>query len=172
MQTRWTMTSSSGAAFFLCACLTTPATLNAKAASVERLQCPDAKTSQDDQRVLETTTVLRVNGQYLYTFASGGGKVTGTELVVRPPEGVSSERMTRVLQCHGAQAFLGHIDPARYPNDPYWLPDAWVDIDVKSQWGNFVATLRADTVSDNLRIMRRATAFAATHRRVAPNSGL
>ncbi|HEV3192517.1 MAG TPA: hypothetical protein VGY54_18535 [Polyangiaceae bacterium] len=152
-------------------CLVTRSTLSAKAADVEQLQCTDAKPSQSEMQVFQTMTVIRVDGQYSY-HSSGVGKVVGTRIVVRPPEGISTERMTRILQCHGAQALLGHIDPSQVSNDPYWLPDAWVEIDVKSEAGNYVAFLTTDTVSDNLRIMRRATAFAAAHSSGAAHSAL
>jgi hypothetical protein len=63
-------------------------------------------------------------------------RVSGAKLIVRPPAGVSAEQMTRVLQCHGARVLLGRVDSSAIPDDPYWLPDAWVHIDVRPENGN------------------------------------
>jgi hypothetical protein len=122
---------------------------------------------QDDPRLVRTTPVLQVEGRYDY-HESGIGKVTATRIVVRPPEGVSALRMTRVLQCHTARVVLGRPGAAELPNDPYVLPDTWVDIDVKEEEGNYVVLVSADRVSDNLRVLRRAKDFAAVQRSAGP----
>jgi hypothetical protein len=161
-----------GCVVFTSGCFLMGASLTAKAADVERMQCV-AGYEAVRLRTIQDTVVLRVEGDYSYHLASGIGKVTGTRLVIRPPDGVTAEKMTRILQCHGAQAVLGHVDGGQIPNDPYWLPDTWVSIDVKTEEGNFVATLSADTVHDNLRILHNAQAFAALHRvRSAASAGM
>jgi hypothetical protein len=76
--------------------------------------------------------------------------------------------MTRILQCHSARVALGRPEGVALPNDPFVLPEAWLDIDVKEEEGNFVATVSADTVADNLRVLQRAQAFAAAQRATPP----
>jgi hypothetical protein len=76
---------------------------------------------------------------------------------------VSAEQLTRILQCHSARALLGRLDRDSVPNDPYWLPDTWVNIDVKAEDGNFAVTLTADTVRDNLQVYGRANRYADGH---------
>jgi hypothetical protein len=121
----------------------------------------------EDVRLLQTTTV--VSAMPLYSHVITGkddseDRVTGARLIVRPPEGVSAERMTRVLQCHSAQVLLGQVDTSRLADDPYYLPNAWLDIEVKPENGNFVVVLRADSIPDGLAVLHRATAFAEAHR--------
>jgi len=142
-----------------------------RAASTERLQCADSKSPQDDAQVLQSMQVLSVLPKYMYS-GEVVGKVTGARIVIRPPEGVTSDRLTRILQCHGAREFLGHADPAQLPHDPYFLPDAWVSIDVEAVSGNYVVALESDTITNNLRILRQANEFAASQRAATTHSGL
>jgi hypothetical protein len=133
-----------------------------KAAYTERLQC-DAATAQDDLHVIQAAAVLEVEGHY-DVHESGISRVTATRVLLRPPQGVTADRMTRILQCHNARMVLGRADPVSLPDDPYSLPNTWLDISVKEQDGNYVVLLSADRVSDNIRVLKRAQAFAASHR--------
>jgi hypothetical protein len=89
--------------------------------------------------------------------------VSGAKLLIRPPDGLSSERLAGILQCHSAKVQLGQVDVSRFADDPYRLPDAWVDNDVKPEGGNFAVTLSSDTVAKNLQVLERASAFADAH---------
>jgi len=93
------------------------------------------------------------------------------KLTVRPPKGVSAEQLTRVLQCHSARALLGQLDGSAVRNDPYWLADTWVTIEVKPENGNFAVTVSADTLRDNLQVFSRAHSYADDHA-VAADVGL
>jgi hypothetical protein len=155
-----------GAVCVLAACAT-GVPPSAQAAKVERIQCSDPTAQHDDVRLLRTTTVLKAEPIYSHVISGRNNaedRVSGAKLLVRPPEGVSAERMTRVLQCHSARVLLGQIDRAQFPDDPYVLPDAWVDIDVKPEAGNFAVTLQSDSISRNLQVLSQATAYAGTHR--------
>jgi hypothetical protein len=138
----------------------------AKAASVEQLQC-DHRTPGEDVSLLQGTTVLGASPLYSHVITGKNDseeRVTGAKLLVRPPEGVSPERLTRVIQCHSARALLGQVDTSRFADDPYWLPDAWLDIEVKPENGNYEVVLRADSIPAGLKVLHRATAFAESHR--------
>jgi hypothetical protein len=111
--------AASGCAFFGGGSLTD------KATHTERMQC-DAAAPSGDLRAVAATPVLQVEGRY-DSHESGISKSTATRIVVRPPEGVSASRMTRVLQCHNARVVLGRAGEAELPNDPYVLPGTWVD---------------------------------------------
>jgi len=142
----------------------------AKAASVERVQCDPGNTATDNVRALQRTTVLSASPLYSHVLSGKNNsedRVTGARLVVRPPQGVSTETLTRLLQCHSAQALLGQVDLSRFSDDPYFLPDSWLDINVEPVDGNLTVVLRADSVSDGLQVLQRATAFADAHRGVA-----
>jgi hypothetical protein len=170
MAAAWIAVTAAGCAFFGGGSITD------KATQAERLQCEAEAAGkedrgQDDLRVLRTTAILQVEGHYDY-HESGIGKVTATRILVRPPEGVSTARLTRILQCHNARVVLGRAGEAELPDDPYALSDAWVDIDVKEEEGNYLVSVSADHVSDNLRVLRRAKAFAAAQRAAAPPPAL
>jgi hypothetical protein len=141
----------------------------AKAAQVEQIQCAGSKIGSDDLRLLETTTVLKAEPIYsrVHTRDNDEERVSGAKLLIRPPAGVSAEQLTRVLQCHSARVLLGQVDRSQLPDDPYWLPDAWIDINVTPESGNFAVTLESDSVAKNLQVLNRATAFAGTHRDTA-----
>jgi hypothetical protein len=81
-----------------CATSTPPA---AKAAGVERVQC-DAAATNDAERLLRSTTVLRSDAIYTHVITGNNNsedRVAGAKLLVRPPEGVTAELMVRTLQC-------------------------------------------------------------------------
>jgi hypothetical protein len=145
-----------------CATITPPA---ARAAGVERVQC-DAAATNDGERILRSTTVLRSDPIYTHMITGNNNsedRVAGAKLLVRPPDGVTAELMVRTLQCHSARVLLGQVSGALVPNDPYWLPDAWVDIDVKPEDGNFAVTLSSDSIRDNLALLGRARHYASDH---------
>lgn len=157
-----------GAACLAAAC-TTGQTPVAKAAAVEQLQCEPSSAS-DSVGVLQRTTVLSAGPLYSHVRTGkddSEDRVTGAKLIVRAPEGVSAEKLTRLLQCHSAQVLLGQVDTSKFSNDPYSLPNAWVDIDVKGADGNYTIVLRADSVSEGLNVLHRATAFADAQRNSA-----
>jgi hypothetical protein len=133
--------------------------LTDKATRAERLQCEGA-TGQDELSIVQTTRVVEAEGKYS-NDGNGISKVIATRIVLRPPAGVTADKMTRILQCHNARVVLERVDAARLPNDPYSLPDTWIDIDVKEEEGNYVVVIGADRVADNIRVLQRAKAFAA-----------
>jgi hypothetical protein len=158
-----------GMACIACACVSESQTPAARAASAERLRCSDPRVSQNELRVLSATTVIEAEPIYFHLSASQGSgekRVSGAKLLVRQPDGVSSDEMTQMLLCHSAKALLGQVDMGAFPNDPYFLPDAWVDIDVKPENGFLAVRISADKVWQNLEVLHRATAFADVHRAV------
>jgi len=58
---------------------------------------------------------------------------------------------------------LGKVNPAEIPDDPYWLADSWLDIQVTPENGNFAVTVVADSVHDNIEVLGRATRYANEH---------
>jgi hypothetical protein len=153
-----------GAVFVASACAPsqTPA---AMAEAVARLQC-DREAIAQEVPLVRWAAILRVEPLYSHVATSNNNseeRVSGVKLLVRPPRGVSVEQMTRVLQCHSARVVLGRIDPNTVPNNPYWLPDAWVHIDVKSEDGNFAIVVSADSVRENIELLGRASRYAKEH---------
>src|SRR5664280_1579825 len=136
-----------------------------QAAQVEHQQCTGTPVAQNDEQVLKGTTILKVSPIYGHVHTSYNdyeARVNGATILVQPPEGVAPEQMTRILQCHSARVVLGQIDQAQVTNDPYWLPNSWVEIDVKPQLGSYAITITADSVHNGLEVLARANAYADT----------
>jgi hypothetical protein len=162
-------TLAMGALAFGLACVSQPRAA-VRAADIERSQCGSASASQDD--LVRSMAVLQVRPllTHVRSNTSDEERVHGAKLLVRPPQGVSAEQLTRILQCHSARALLGQLNDNSDPNDPYWLPDAWVSIDVTAEDGNFAVTVSADTIKDSLRVYSRVNRYADEHM-VANGSG-
>ena len=90
-------------------------------------------------------------------------RVDGAKLVIRPPDGITAERLTRILQCHAARALLGQDEQAVLRDDPFWLPNAWIHVDVRPEDGNYAVRLEADDLPTSIKIAERAREYAATH---------
>jgi hypothetical protein len=124
-------------------------------------------TPAPDPTVLRETTVARVEPitfpAGLSTRTEGGRTLMGTKLFVQAPDGVSAEKMALILRCHSAKALVGQVDPLALAGDPFYLPDTWMDIDVKAEPGFLVVRLSADRIWQNLRVLHRAIAFADAH---------
>jgi hypothetical protein len=148
-----------GAVSLASACASEPPPA-ARAVGVERMQC--VGTGQEAEQLVKSTNVLHVEPLYSHVRSSNNNseeRVNGAKLLVRPPKGVSAERMTRALQCHNARILLGKVQGESIADDPYWLPDAWVNIDVTPENGNFAVTISADSVRDNLQVFKRANRY-------------
>lgn len=130
---------------------------------MEANECRDALPPEEEARALESTQVLQVRPRFHQNACNGVCTVWGVYLVVRPSGGVDVERFARMLRCHNLRVLDGEVDASRIPNDPYGLRDSWLEIDVKLDAGNYVVTLAGDRVSDTLRILQRAKAYAAAH---------
>lgn len=136
-----------------------------QAAKVEHQMCGDSAVAQNDEQVLKGTTILKVSPLYGHVHTSYNdyeARVNGATIYVLPPKGVPPEQMTRILVCHSARVLFGQIDQSQVPNDPYWLPNSWVDIDVKPQVGSYAVSVSADSVHNGLEVLARANAYADT----------
>jgi hypothetical protein len=148
------------------ACATTPA---ARALEVERVQCE--ATTIDAAPVVERLAVLSVTPLYVrgHSLDPGELRIRGANLLLRPPEGIDPYRLLRTLQCHAARMLLGRESPVD-SQDPFWLADSFLEIDVQAEHGNFVVSIKAGSVAEGVRVLARADAFARNHAR-APESG-
>jgi len=130
------------------------------AASVEQQQC-DSRTAPAATQLLQANAVLSLKPLYHHIIENPNNaedRISGVKLVLRPPAGVSAEELTRILQCHSARVLLGKVSPADVPDDPYWLADRWLDIQVIPENGNFTVTVVADTAWPRDSIRARAHA--------------
>jgi hypothetical protein len=115
--------------------------------------------------MIEATKVLALEAIYAHVMTRGDeeGRVVGVKLLIATPADVTPEEMTRTLECHEARAVLGNGDAVEGPDDPYWLPGRWIDIDTESERGDLAVVLRSDSVHDNLVLLDRARWFARRH---------
>jgi hypothetical protein len=138
----------------------------AKAAELERADCGPPFDEASAQRVLNTVEVAATAPKYMPMFSSrlaGGVLVTGVRVLIVPPRGLSTGQVERLLQCHGARAILAQIDRSDLTDDPFWLPDDWVDIHVVEEKGDYLVTVEGTNVQHNIDVYERAKAFAQAH---------
>jgi hypothetical protein len=141
-----------------------------RAAQVERVQCDQAASGEADVQRMERTDVLGAAPLYSHVMTGTNGseeRIDGAKVVVRPPVGLSSEDLTRALQCHSARAVLGEGDRSQLVDDPFWLPGSWVTIEVRPENGNYAVILEAEGLSANIRLAERAESYAKRHVRPA-----
>ncbi len=163
------------AAFMLMAsaCASPPAAVTA--ARVERLQCDPGSDEAHLAKLVRGASILGVEARYTPAPATKGSleeRIAGATILMRPPEGVSAEQMTRILQCHSARALLGQIGRPELAKDPFSLPNTWVNIAVTPQDGNYAVTLQTDSIADNARIAELAASFAQEHGAYVSAAGL
>jgi hypothetical protein len=159
-----TISIAFGLAFVLaCETRVPPATA---AASVEQQQCDSRVTAPAVTQILQANAVLSITPLYHHIIENPDNayeRPSGAKLLLRPPPGVSAEELTRILQCYSARVLLGKVSPADIRDDPYWLADRWLDIQVTPENGNFAVTVVADSVHDNIEVLGRATRYAHEH---------
>ncbi len=114
-----------------------------------------------DPRLFGAEVVESVAPLYYYvqTGSNREPRLHGAELHLRPLPGMTAELMVRALSCRSARLALGRVE--RPPNEPYWLPDGWVKIDVRSDDGSFIVTLDGEDLPEAKEILARAQAFIA-----------
>jgi hypothetical protein len=155
--------------FLAPACASSP-TPPVKAAQAEQIDCGNGTNQQEQARLIEGVSVLHSGPLYVDVNSGRDGLehvVNGARLVVLPPSAATTEEMTRTLRCHSAEAVLGQVDESRFPNDPYWLANSWLDIKVVDATGayagNYLILVSADNIDKNLQVLARANAFAEAH---------
>jgi hypothetical protein len=140
-----------------------------RAATVARYECfgEAGYSSPDEQVVLRNTVVLRADpvtfraGESTPRSLEGGQTLSGTNMVVRSPEGITARSMQRILRCYNARALMGQADPAVMPDNPFYVPDTLIHIDVRDvDNGLMQVSLTANKESENVELYRRAAALA------------
>jgi hypothetical protein len=99
-----------------------------------------------------------------YSYVQSGpvdheARLRGARIHVRPMPGFSREAMDRTLECHQSHVLLQRV--ATVPDDPYVMPDNWLDLDVDSEGDGFVIQVRADNIDVARRVLARAQRFVA-----------
>jgi hypothetical protein len=87
--------------------------------------------------------------------------LVGARVSLRALHGITPQWLERTLHCHQAQRTLDSSSPADLDADPFWLPDGWVEMEVRPVRGGFIAKLRGSTDEEAEEIYSRAQEMIA-----------
>jgi hypothetical protein len=127
-------------------------------------KCKDFS-EQSVARVLSPDVVDSVDPAYSYVNSGPidrEARLRGARIRVKPLPGLSRETIARSVECHEARVALGQV--AALPDDPYVLPDQWLDIDVESEGDGFAILVRADEIDAARRALERARRYVSASR--------
>lgn len=99
-----------------------------------------------------------------YSYVNSGPvdrepRLRGARIRIKPLAGFSKETIARNLECHEARVLLGQV-PAP-TDDPYVLPDHWLDIDVESEGDGFAVLVRTDEMDTARQLLARAQRYVS-----------
>lgn len=117
--------------------------------------------------LLSPAAIDSVEPAYSYVQSGPGdreARLRGARIHVRPTAAAASpEAIARALECHESRVVLGTASAG--PDDPYSLPDHWLDIGVSSEGDGFVVRVEPQerAASDAAReILARAKRFTTS----------
>ena len=130
---------------------------------------------QDDPRVPRVSVpnagaIDSVAPAYSYVHSGPVGpdaRLRGARIHVKPLPGFAKEALGRAIECHEARVTLGTEPPLA--DDPYILPDHWLDIDVDSDRDGFVVLVRIDEYQYAHEVLARARRFVADAAAAGPS---
>jgi hypothetical protein len=132
---------------------------------------PDMRSPADFARGVEPRCQGVADAKYVidyvkpeYTYVTTGTiyrqpRLTGAQIHLRPEPGMTKEIIQRTLECHEAMVTLGKAPQTA--EDPYFLPDVWLDINADSEGDGFVVKVVADKFEDAKDVLARAKQSAA-----------
>lgn len=135
-------------------------TAAAHASYIQNTRCAGVQEGPDIDSVLSGRAVTGVRALYMAKDPSKSDvqdQLQGATVIVAAQPGMTAEWLDRVLECHSAAETLGQTADTR---DPFYLPDAVVDITVQPAKDGFAINVSAGTPSNAQRILDRATAWA------------
>ena len=95
--------------------------------------------------------LIIVNKSGRQTF---GSKLVGARVSVRALYGFTQQWLERTLRCDQAQRTFASAGSPEADADPFWLPDGWVQMEVRTVQGGFVVELRGSTDEEAEQITR------------------
>ncbi len=99
-----------------------------------------------------------------YSYVNSGpadreAHLRGARIRIKPLAGFSKETIARSVECHEARVILGQAQARA--DDPYVLPDHWLDIDVESEGDGFAILVRSDETDTARDLLARAQRFVS-----------
>jgi hypothetical protein len=86
-------------------------------------------------------------------------RLRGAGIRIKPLPGFSKETIARSVECHEARVILGQA--SALADDPYVVPDHWLDIDVESEGDGFAILVRTDDTDIARQVLARAQRYAS-----------
>jgi len=111
--------------------------------------------------LFEPGEILSVAPLY-YTRSQRGSQTQvlyGSILELRPIQGLTSEDLERLLNCHAVRSLLGRAGEPAVPNDPFWAPGHVVHVRVEFDEGVTRAKVEARDFDGAQAVLQRARAF-------------
>jgi hypothetical protein len=139
-----------------------------KRTAVNRAHELDDKCKEDAGPVaadaLSPSVIESLQAAYMHVNQGAGGdlRLNGVNLHMRPTVNMPVGVLQRALECHQAAVTLGNAP--ELPDDPYVLPDSWLDIDASVTKEGLMAAVLSDSPDDARRVMERAHKFAPSAR--------
>jgi hypothetical protein len=102
-----------------------------------------------------------------YSYVNSGpvdreARLRGARIRIKPLAGFSKETIARSVECHEARVVLGQASAPT--DDPYVMPQHWLDIDVESEGDGFAVLVRTDEMDTARQVLARAQRYAAAAR--------
>ncbi len=113
-------------------------------------------------RMTNPASIAAVEPVYGYALGGPNGRqarLRGAKLHLSSEAGLTKEAIRRTLQCHQARVLLGMSTPQL--NDPYALPDQWVDIAVNTGDDGWLVEVASDETDDARTILDRARQYSS-----------
>jgi hypothetical protein len=132
---------------------------------------PDMRTAADHAREVQPhcngvadldVVIDSVEPAYSYVPAGPNthdAHLRGAQIRLKPGPGLTKESIQLALECHEAAVTLGRRPPP--PDDPYFLPDTWLEINVDSRGDGFIVRVLTDAIDDARSVLARARRRAA-----------
>jgi len=112
-------------------------------------------------RVMAPASIGAVEPSYSYVLGGPNGRsarLRGAKIHLAANAAATKEVLARTLRCHEARVLLGKAESR--DNDPYTLPDQWLDIDVDVTDDGWVVQVGADETEDARVVLDRARQYS------------
>ncbi len=154
-----------------CATAPPPRPAVEEAAEMERARC-GTDINEDVLAPLFAAETVEAAEPFYAAVASGGrgvggnySQLIGASIRLRAVKGFTAQWLDRALECHSARRLLGRIPATALLDDPFWLPDRTVRIEVAATHAGFQVFVRGQNIRDAEEILTRANAFVEARAR-------
>lgn len=127
------------------------ASKSAETTSTVPRDCADSNAWRRELGSVAPSAIVGLKPKHIVDTCSGTAQTSGTILILRRTGG--ADPWTEMLRCPSARVYFGRVDGS-------WIPEGWVDLEVRPEANGASVTISAESVAKNIELLRRATAFA------------